>query len=709
MARRGKSAWWLDYIILGLYLLLALAFTWPVLSTATTAIIGDGKDGWQDTWEIWWMNRAMSTGVMPYHFATLYAPDGVTNFLHSLNPVEIWLALPAFWASGAILAFNVACWTALVLTAFGGYLLARDLTGSRASGFVGGLAIGFAPHQFGQLLSHMDVAAIQFFVLGVWTFYRSLSSEGRRSVVWALWSAACVTAAVLSHPYTWISLIIVMAILAIGWPAFGSRRQWWRSLTKFALAIAVGLLVASPLLLAMARTASGPNAPGQGESTPSEVLTYSADLVAFAIPSPFSPLWGAAASDALRPLKGTLVEKVVFPGYIVLALALIGAVARATRRRATLWWIIALAGFALSLGPSLQIGGRDTAIPLPAAIFYALPGSSILRVPARFDIITMLGLGMCAALGVSALLHARPATFRVRRAGYALVVLLLGIELLPAPYRTSAFNVNPWYFSLAGQAQSGAVLEVPFDRLDARPEESQIASGVQLAGGYLSRQPVYPLSRGVPPFVQFGLNKLPGAPLPGGGSLCAPEPDRSSFVDILRLANVRYVAVHLDRLKAGDPRVGLAKSLFPGGPTYSDNSLLVFDTGGGAAPASLLGATEDTDDWGPVEGGKFRWTGYNYARIYVWSGAPRQITMRLRLASFAQTRDVEVLGNGQQLATGSIGSNGGAFDLSWAIPRGFSTLLIHASGPPVSPASLGLGSDARPLTFNLSECSYSGK
>src|SRR5919204_1391095 len=101
---------WVDCIALIIYVILALVFTWPLPESVAGATMGDGLDGWQETWEMWWMHRAISSGVPPYHFSTLYAPDGATNYLHSLNPIEIILTLPIQWLLGAIPAYNTACW-----------------------------------------------------------------------------------------------------------------------------------------------------------------------------------------------------------------------------------------------------------------------------------------------------------------------------------------------------------------------------------------------------------------------------------------------------------------------------------------------------------------------------------------------------------------------------------------------------------------------
>jgi hypothetical protein len=699
--------------VLAGYWLLAVLFTWPLPTKAATAIMGDGKDGWLETWNLWWLNRAIGTGTPPYHFTGVFAPDGTTNYLHALNPFEGLLTLPLQWLFGAPLAYNVACWAALALAAFGGYLLCRDVSGNRAAGFIGGVALGFAPRAFAQLLGHLGAASVEFFAFGMWCLYRAVHAERRRWVVWALWSAACLVASILSHLYTALYQIITVALLGGMWALLREGGSRLRPLIAAGTALLVGLLVAAPLLVAVARSTRGPDAPGQQEGTSAEIRQYSADLLAFAIPNPFHPAWGEPSRDALRTLQGTLIEKVVFPGYVVFALALLGIFAPATRRKALVWAILALMGFVLSLGPSLHVGGTDTGLPLPGAIFYALPLSSLARVPARFGLVTNLGLSVCAALGVVALLRLSlrlPARWRTTPAYLACLVVL--IELLPVPYPTSNWAVDEWYTdaTLRGQG-SGAVLDVPFDQYDTRPLASQIASGLPLAGGYLSRMPVYPLSRGVPPFTDFGLNRVPGTPLrdPAELSLCHPRRVEADNIDIMRLAGVRYLALHRDRINPDDSRIALAERLFPAGPAYQDENLVVYDTGGGEPPAALFGAVEDTVDWGPIEEGSYRWTGNSDARIYAWSGSERMAQAEMRLASFAGPRTVRFTSDGQLLAEGTIEDTGTKFAFDWPLHKGFNTLLISADGRSTSPASLGMGDDPRPLTFNLANCSFAAR
>ena len=45
--------------VIGGYLALALALTWPTAANFASAIPGDGFDGLQNYWNLWWVRRAL--------------------------------------------------------------------------------------------------------------------------------------------------------------------------------------------------------------------------------------------------------------------------------------------------------------------------------------------------------------------------------------------------------------------------------------------------------------------------------------------------------------------------------------------------------------------------------------------------------------------------------------------------------------------------
>jgi hypothetical protein len=689
------------------YAAIAALFTWPLPLRATTAILGDGKDGWMETWNFWWLARSVGAARTPYDFNTVFAPNGVTDYLHALNPIGGVVTLPAQWALGPAFAYNLGCWLALVATALGAFLLCREVTGNTLAAFAGGLFLGFAPRQFAQLLSHLSVASIEFVPFGLWFLMRAMKTGGRARLVWAAAAAACLAASYLAHSYTAIFQGLAYLVVAAFFAGERSAGPALWARTRLAVGVlALAFVITLPLTIATARQALGPDAPGHNEGTTAEVETYSADLVAYIVPQPFSPLWGDAARSALAPLPATLIEKAVMPGLVVLLLGLLGALHPQSRRAALPWAALAVAGFVLSLGPRLHVGGTNTGVPLPGELLYALPLSGLLRVPARFSVLVSLGLAVSASLG----LHALASKLSSGRANAIslLVVAVALVELAPLPFPVSSPQPGA-PLEAAGPAGGGALLEVPFDQYDTRPLQGQMATGVRLVGGYLSRMPVYPPGRGVPPFAQLGLNRPPGAeiPLPGAPAICGGAP-ASDYAALLQLAGTGPVALHLDRMKPGDSRLGLVRSMFPAGSAEEAGQVELYRVPPGPAPSSLFGAVEDIYDWGPVEESSYRWTGGSQARVHVWSGAARTASLELTLSSFGVARSVTPYLNGRADPTQRLEKDAPVrLTVGGLLDRGFNTVTLAVSGPAVSPASIGMGADSRPLTVRLQACKLS--
>jgi hypothetical protein len=61
---------------LGLYLLIAVAMSWPLALHLGTHLPGDDRDAWQNYWNYWWTRRALAEGRSLYWTPLLYAPCG---------------------------------------------------------------------------------------------------------------------------------------------------------------------------------------------------------------------------------------------------------------------------------------------------------------------------------------------------------------------------------------------------------------------------------------------------------------------------------------------------------------------------------------------------------------------------------------------------------------------------------------------------------
>jgi hypothetical protein len=92
---------------LGGYLLLALVMTYPLALHLTSTIPGDGFDGWQNYWNLWWVKTALlDLQQSPYFTDYLYYPTGYSLLFQTLNIFNAFLTLPVQVAFGVTVSYN---------------------------------------------------------------------------------------------------------------------------------------------------------------------------------------------------------------------------------------------------------------------------------------------------------------------------------------------------------------------------------------------------------------------------------------------------------------------------------------------------------------------------------------------------------------------------------------------------------------------------
>jgi hypothetical protein len=188
------------------------------------------------------------------------------------------------------------------------------------------------------------------------------------------------------------------------------------------------------------------------------------------------------APDPIVRLGGYPLDN-LFPGVVVLALAIVGAVAKTHTREK--WFLLALglSAFVLALGPQLYLTSQvPTAVELPYRWLYEVfPPMRALRAPIRFDALINFALAALAGLG-GVTLRRRLESFRGGSKGprwltASSTVVILGLialeELaLPAAHTVVlpvAGEIPPVYLWLARQAP-GVVLELPMMGPNAQNE-----------------------------------------------------------------------------------------------------------------------------------------------------------------------------------------------------------------------------------------------
>jgi hypothetical protein len=511
------------------YLALALATTWP-LGSAPAALLHGNADVYGNAWAIAWVAERGLGDPARLFDANMYFPHTKSlAYAESLLPLALQ-ALPVFALGGSVaLAYNLVLLATFPLSGLGAWLLARDAGASRGGAFLAGLGFAFCAYRWDHVVHVQSLSTVGLPMALV--FLRRALRGGSALNLLGLAGAAWVQ--ILSSGY--YAFLVAVALLAAAAVAVTShlrereedRRVLGRRMLGVGLALGAALLAALPLFLQHREVT---RRHGYARKA-SETAPWSAGLRSYADPGAHSLLPHTRLLHALVEDREPL-----FAGSAVLALAAAGAMSAmgaGRREGARLGLALCAAGFALSLGPEWRVLGQ--ALPGPFLLLRELPGGELLRTPARFGILAILGLDLLAALGWTRLGEGRPWLARRGVAGLAVFMALeawpsgLGRIVKPAPAPPPSVG---WLAS----APPGAVLELPWTNL------AQGAPYVYWSTGHWK-----PLVNGYGSFDPPGNLAL--------GHLGRRWPSGYA-ARVFRSAGVRYVVVHEARLD-GEARARL--------------------------------------------------------------------------------------------------------------------------------------------------------
>jgi hypothetical protein len=382
---------------------LAAGVTWPVARHPASMMASPFGDPLLNAWILAWdADRALHafrgywTGLFFFPY-----PDTVAYSEHLLG-IALFTA-PVQWLTGnVVLSYNLALLGAIAFSAFGAWVLARDVSGRDDAALVAAMAFACAPFRAPHL-THLQVLASGWIPLSLWALSRYLRSA--RPGWLAAWTACFVLNALSNGYYLFFACVPTAMLLAHHvWTARDRRR---RTLTDITVASAAAIAALLPVLLAYVRVRRE-----QGLArTGGDNVHFSADVSSFGTVSDRLWLWGGILPNASPELA-------LFPGFLVVAIALaavlarhrpdaVGGSSRLTSSR--LYLAIALVAMVLCLGPRPDVFGWTSPVPGPYAVFMTLiPGLDGLRVPARLNTIVSLALAVLAALGFARVTgHAR--------------------------------------------------------------------------------------------------------------------------------------------------------------------------------------------------------------------------------------------------------------------------------------------------------------
>lgn len=413
---------WRPMPIPALILYALLAFFWFGSRGSWTArYLGEGNDPVQFMWFLKWWPFAIGKGIDPFWTRYVWYPHGFDLVWATSVPMLALLAAPLTAAKGAVFSFNVISVLSPALSAWTGYLLARDVTRDDIASLFAGFFFGFSAYELGQLLGHLNLDAIfliPLIVLAVLRRFRGALSR-RRFVALATLGLFVELG---------ISMEIVASFCTLGaivWAVFWfcgpreDRQRLWRLAIDIVIAGCCLAILSLPYAVYLVLGAS--TAP----DTINPTTIFSANLLNYALPTWPERFGYGLAHPISAHFSGNPSEQGAYLGLPLIAILLASAWQFRKNRRIRALLVSILALVLASLGPVLHVTGRPTGIPLPWALAQHLP---LIRsaLPTRFTMFIALAAGLAAALWVAA----GSGAGRVARIAAAFVACLL---LIPNP------------------------------------------------------------------------------------------------------------------------------------------------------------------------------------------------------------------------------------------------------------------------------------
>ncbi len=400
-------------------LVIAVVMTWPLVIDLGDVVPRDIGDPLAIAWQPAWGGHALLNQPLDFFDANRFWPiDDSLAFGDAL----IGYAPAGIFGEGpedAIVRYDLLFIFSYALAFLGAYLLAREIGIGPAGAAVAGAAFAFAPFRLEQD-GHMQVIASGGIPLSLAFAVRGF----RLRQPWWIFGAWLVAAwqvslgFVLGLPFAYGLAAAGLAIV-VGWLVRGRppvpRRVWVGGIAGAIAFVGICGLIARPYLEIADEFP-------EAKREVSEVAGFSGPLDVFITAPRESFVWGEV-TEGIREDLENIPEKTLFPGALILVLALVGLGSRSLGRRLRVG--LGVAALAVMV---LELGFREEGGLLwPYRVLYeALPGWNGIRTPGRLATFSSLALALLAAGGAEAAIRALRTRSGLASAAVS-SVLVLGI------------------------------------------------------------------------------------------------------------------------------------------------------------------------------------------------------------------------------------------------------------------------------------------
>jgi hypothetical protein len=424
---------------LALFVLLAVAHTWPLTAHPGVYSRVDNGDYSLNAWAIDWVARTLPTAPGQLFQAGIFYPH--PNALAYSEPLILQgaLAIPVIWLGGsAVLAYSVVLIAGFALSGWAFALYVRHLTGSWGAGLVAGSLVAFNAHHFVRL-THLQALHLELVPLVFVALDGLLAGRTWRHAV--LLGGALASQALISiYLLVFTAWALVCAVLA-------RVREWtghdrWRVAGLLALAAFASLVLALPVLWPYVEVSRSQGLARSAAEAQACAATWTDYLYTGA------RIHFEAWSQRFR--ESTDAN---FPGFVGTALA-VSALVIGLRRsvHVRMWAAVTVGAVLLSVAPRL---------PGFAVAHDLVPALGAIRCFSRAGQMALVGIGVLAGFGTAWLLG-KFATSRARVLLCAGLVLAVNVEAMRAPFHWTEFPGIPRAYDALAAERDAVVLELPF-------------------------------------------------------------------------------------------------------------------------------------------------------------------------------------------------------------------------------------------------------
>lgn len=449
--------------------------TYPAILSFSTHFFADAVDGLQNVWNIWWVNKAITVlHESPWKTSYLHFPYGTTLLGHTLNPFNGLIGILPLRFFSLLQTYNGIVIFTFIASGFAMFILAFYLTRAYFASLLSGYMFTFSNYHFSHAAGHLQLLSLEWIPLFVFSWFLFLRKP---RFITAL-SSFVILFFILLCDYYYFFYSIIFGLFYFVYHICKFNPAVY--IKKNALILSLFLLgiigTTGPILFSLfIANIRDPFVGGH------PAVVFSNDLLGFLIPG---GNWKFSALTKFYwfHLPGNMDEKSVHLGISVLVILVFLWIKRKKKLVPDYQFWLFTGGFffVLSLGPQLEIFGKNTHIPLPYLLFEKLfPPLELSGMPVRMMSMVIFVAAILFAYGIKEICK------NGKIVSIVIIVIVLFLEYLPHHFTAANYEV-PKFVSQLSRLPYGAVV-INASITPGKLLYYQTFFGKPMAFGYISR------------------------------------------------------------------------------------------------------------------------------------------------------------------------------------------------------------------------------